>query len=121
VSSNPASEANPAPTAAEVPGRSVASKRPAKSNPSGPTDYYREWVKGNSVANLVKHKLSAAQEARRLKHQKTQEDERRALIFLRRMNGDERDDYFDSLGSSDPVYGKLRNTSHDDEDMHEVL
>ncbi len=104
-------------------GKLSISRRPANPCPSSPVDYYREWARGNSVLNLVKHKLGASAEARRLKHQKAQEDERRALLLVRRMSGDDRDVYFDALGDSDPVYGKLRVTSSasTDDDMDELL
>jgi hypothetical protein len=83
-------------------------RRPANSYPSGPVDSYREWVKGNDVTTLVKHKLTASAEARRLKAKKESEDERRALMFFRRTGGDERDKFFDDRGDSDPVYRKFR-------------
>jgi hypothetical protein len=73
---------------------------------------------------LVKHKLSASAEARRLKAQKNQEDERRALLFLRRMQSSGRDAFFDQRGSVDPVYCKLRSDgrmSADPMDDNELL
>ncbi len=104
-------------------GKVPITRRPANPCPSGPTDYYREWAKGNCVLNLVKHKLGASTEAKRLKHQKAQEDERCALLLVRRMNGDDRDEYFDALGISNSVYGKLRAGSRAqvDADMDELL
>jgi hypothetical protein len=65
-------------------------------------------MKGNDVTSLVKHKLSASAEMRRLKAKKDSEDERRALMFLRRMDCSERDEFFDARGNSDRVYQKLR-------------
>jgi hypothetical protein len=98
------------------------SRRPENPIPSGANDYYREWVKGNSVANLVKSKLSASAEGRRLKQLKAQEDERRALLLVRRMSDGERDEYFDAIGGDDPVYKRLRRgCNSDDVDMNEVL
>jgi hypothetical protein len=103
---------------------SSVTRRPANSYPSGPVDSYREWVKGNDVTTLVKHKLTASAEARRLKAKKESEDERRAMMFLRRTGGDGRDEFFDDLGDSDPVYRKFRGNDsvnmdigRDDEDL----
>jgi hypothetical protein len=102
--------------------KASVTRRPTNPCPSGPVDSYREWVKGNDVSTLVKYKLSAAQEARRLKNLQAQENERRALMFVRRMNGSEKDEFFDSRGASDVVYQKLcNNSSTDHEDMEEVL
>jgi hypothetical protein len=85
-------------------------------------DHYREWVKGNSVASLIKTRLSASAEARRLKQLKAQEDERRALLLVRRMSDAERDEYFDAVGDDDPVYKKLRLGGNSfDVEMEEVL
>ncbi len=117
------SEIDPVPGTPGAPAKkSSQSRRPVNPAPAGSNDYYREWVKGNSVANLVKSKLSASAEGRRLKQLKAQEDERRSLLLLRRMSGDERDEYFDAIGESDPVYKRLRRgCQNDDVDMDEQL
>jgi hypothetical protein len=98
------------------------SRRPLTPASPNADEYYREWVKGNSVANLVKSKLSASAEGRRLKQLKAQEDERRALLLVRRMSDGERDEYFDAIGDVDPVYKRLRRGCNgDDVDMDEEL
>jgi hypothetical protein len=104
------------------PAKSVQARRPSKPSPPCAADYYSEWVKGNSVANLVKKKLSASSEGRRLQQLRAKEDERRVLLFVRRMGEGERDEYFDALGDDDPVYKKLRWTGQSsDVDMDELL
>jgi hypothetical protein len=84
-------------------------------------DYYREWAKGNSVASLLQHKLGAAADARRLKHLKSQGDERRTLLQLRRLKGDDREEFFDALGEHDVVYKKLSQKASQDVDMEDEL
>ncbi len=105
------------------PKKSIHSRRPTTPAPAYSSDLYREWVKGNSVANLVKNKLSASAEGRRLKQLKAQEDERRSLMFVRRMSGEDCDEFFDALGENDPVYRKLRRecSTAVDTDMDELL
>jgi hypothetical protein len=118
------SNAPATPATTSVTKSSTNPRRPVNSLPSGPVDSYREWVKGNDVSTLVKHKLSASAEARRLKAQKNQEDERRALLFMRRMQGCERDEFFDERGVRDPVYQKLKsavNLSDESNDDMELL
>ncbi len=103
-----ASEASSSLVSAPPGGQAKAnvSRRPSKP-PPGQVDYYREWVKGNSVQNLVKTKLSATAEARRLKALKNSEDERRAVMMFRRMDASEQAAYLDDLGADDPVLRKL--------------
>jgi hypothetical protein len=102
-----------------------APRRPAKSGPSGPSDAYREWVKGKDVRSLIKSKLSASSEARRLKLQQSQEDERRALQMMWRKGVDENDDHFDALGANNLVYLRLRDdckrNQMSDDGMDDVL
>lgn len=103
-----------------------SSCRPTKAAPSGPVDAYQEWVKGRDVRSLVQSKLSASAEARSLKLQQNQEDERRALQMFWRKDVNDVDTHFDILGKNDSVYKKLKSRAHsdgarDDDEMSDLL